>query len=141
MMYAAAADMIAAFGEDEVIACTDRPNLGEIDAQVLDAALVSACSEADSYLARRYALPLLVVPAALTSVVCDIARYRLTGGMASETDPIRDRYKLAIAWLADLASGKVSLPELEPPATDDAAVSFGCGRRVFADSRAGEGDD
>ena len=139
-MYAAAPDVIAAFGEHEVIAITDREGLGVVDAQVLDAALESAASEADSYLAQRYALPLPAVPAALKSVVCDITRYRLTGADATETDPIRDRYKLAIAWLADLAAGKISLPELAPPQTDDQAVMFTFGRRAFA-TGATEDDD
>ena len=141
MMYATAQDMIFAFGEHEVIACTDRDGLGDIDAAVLDAALLYACSEADSYLARRYALPLPGVPAVLTAVVCDITRYRLTGGQVSETDPIKDRYKLAIAWLRDLAAGEISLPELEAPAPSESDVIFAGGRRVFADSGAAGGDD
>ena len=139
-MYATASDMIAVFGEHEVISCTDRTGTGEVDASVLSAALVSASSTADSYLARRYALPLPLVPPALTAVVCDIARYRLTGGQVLETDPIKDRYKLAIAWLRGLAGGEMSLPELEPPESPDHDVMFSEGRRVFADSGA-TGDD
>lgn len=138
MMYAAATDMIAAFGEHEVIACTDREGQGVIDALVLDTALISASNEADSYLARRYELPLPVVPAALKSVVCDIARYRLTGGQVLETDPIKDRYKLAIDWLRRLADGEVSLPELTPPANDDHGVFFSSGRRAFASGQSGD---
>lgn len=132
MIYATAADMISAFGEAEVVACTDRAGIGDIDGQVLDAALISASSEAESYLARRYELPPPAVPAALVSAVCDIARYRLSGGPVLETDPVKERYKLAIAWLRRVADGEVTLPELLPPETDGECILFSTGRRVFA---------
>ena len=134
-MYATTENMIAAFGEADVVAITDRAGNGAVDEAVLEAALAAASSEADSYIGRRYALPLGTVPAALTSVVCDIARYRLTGNMAMETDPIRERYKLAIAWLEDIAAGRAELPGQDIDGAggeDDAAVDFAPGRRVFA---------
>ncbi len=141
-MYATAADMIAAFGEDEVVACTDRIGEHVVDMLVLETALQSASSEADSYLARRYALPLTLtpIPAALTSVVCDIARYRLTGGVASETDPIRDRYKLACDWLRRLADGDIDLPGMLA-SPDGQVPQFAPGRRIFAARADEEGDD
>ena len=141
MIYATAADMISAFGEAEVIACTDRAGIGEMDGEVLDAALVSASSEADSYLARRYELPPAAVPAALVSAVCDIARYRLSGGPVLETDPVKERYKLAIEWLRRVADGAVTLPELLPPEAAGDSIMFFTGRRVFAAGPAGDGEE
>lgn len=112
-MYVTLADMLDAFGENEVLAISDRENSGEIDTAVINEGLRRAISEAESYLSRRYSMPPAACPAVLTAVVCDIARYRLTGGPATETDPIRERYKLAIAWLEQVAQGKVDLAELE----------------------------
>jgi len=141
-MYAALADMTAAFGEDELRAITDRDGLGVVDETLVVDALARAASEADSYLARRYPVPVPApAPPVLTAAVCDIARYRLTGGPASETEPILERYRQAIKWLERLAAGKADLPGLATPGQDGGlgGVAFSTGRRVF-DRRPAPGD-
>jgi phage gp36-like protein len=132
-MYATLDDLLAAFGEDELLAITDRGNTGAVDAALAGAALSRAASEADSYLARRYAVPVAdPVPPVLTAAVCDIARYRLTGGPASETDPILERYRQAVQWLTRIAAGAADLPGLTlPDGGSVAGVAFSTGRRVF----------
>jgi phage gp36-like protein len=116
MVYATVDDLIAAYGAQEVIALTDRKErtdsagAGTVDAAVAQEALTRASSEADTYIAVRYALPLSSVPAALKTMVCDIARFRLTGGGTTETMPIVGRYTSAIAWLKEIASGGAVLP-------------------------------
>ncbi|EFL52023.1 protein of unknown function DUF1320 [Solidesulfovibrio fructosivorans JJ]] len=114
-MYASLDDMTAAFGTDELLAITDRDNTGAVDAALAENALARAASEADSYLARRYAVPVAdPVPPVLTAAVCDIARYRLTGGLASETDTILERYRQALEWLTRVAEDKADLPGQSP---------------------------
>lgn len=109
-MYAAKANMIARFGEPEVIALTDRSNVGAIDDVVLDGALAEADAEIEPYLAPRHTLPLTSVPKILTGFACDIARYRLCGsGGVTETDEIRARYKDAVKFLENVAGGKIGL--------------------------------
>ena len=132
-MYATLDDMTAAFGTDELLAIADRENAGEVDAALVEAALARASSEADSYLARRYAVPVAdPAPPVLVAAVCDIARYRLTGGPASETDPILERYRQAVQWLTRIADGKADLPGQSLPGEGSAAgVVFSTGRRVF----------
>ncbi|WP_027181645.1 gp436 family protein [Oleidesulfovibrio alaskensis] len=120
MSYATIDHLIAAFGLDEVIAVTDRAQSGEPDTAVALGALEEASSEADSYLSVRYALPLQAVPPVLRTAVCDIALYRLTGGPATQTEVIATRYKAAVAWLRDVASGRASLPEVTPPEQEQA---------------------
>jgi len=140
MAYATVADLTALYGEQEVIALTDREEranaeetAGTVDATVALEALERASSEADTYLAVRYALPLASTPQALASIVCDIARFRLTGGETTETTPIADRYKAAIAWLKDVASGRAVLPGVATVAAGgEGGVEFNTGRRVFA---------
>jgi phage gp36-like protein len=108
-MYATKANMIARFGENEVIALTDRANLGVIDDAVLASALAEADAEIDPYLAPRHQLPLASVPKILTGYACDIARYRLCGANVSETEAIRNRYKDAVRFLENVSSGKIGL--------------------------------
>jgi phage gp36-like protein len=110
MSYAAKANMLARFGEPEVIALTDRANLGVVDDTVLAGALAEADAEIDPYLAPRHTLPLASVPKILTGFACDIARYRLCGsGGVTETEEIRNRYKDAVKFLEKVAEGKIGL--------------------------------
>lgn len=109
MPYASQSDMIARFGEREVIALTDRDNLGMIDAAVLAGALAEADAEIDPYLAPRHRLPLASVPKIVTGFACDIARYRLCGASVTLTDDIRDRYRDAIRFFEQVAKGVIGL--------------------------------
>lgn len=109
MPYATKANMLARFGEDEVIALTDRTNIGAVDDAVLAGALAEADAEIDPYLAPRHKLPLASVPKILTGYACDIARYRLCGAGVTETDAIRNRYKDAVRFLENVAAGKIGL--------------------------------
>jgi len=130
-MYATCQEMIVTFGEEELVALTDRTNEGRVDETIADAALARASDEADSYLARRYAVPVSPVPPALSAVVCDIARFRLTGTTAQEADPITERYRLAIQWLERVAKGHADLPGVGLATAGGTAVQFVPGRRVF----------
>lgn len=109
MPYATKQNMIDRFGEDEVIALTDRANLGVIDDAVLGGALAEADAEIEPYLAAHHQLPLTTVPKILTVYACDIARYRLCGANVTETDAIRNRYKDAVRFLDNVSAGKIGL--------------------------------
>jgi len=110
MTYATQTTMITRYGEREVIALTDREDLGIIDDAVLQSALAEADAEIDPYLlAARYALPLTKVPLILDSFACDITRYRLCGAGVTETDEVRNRYRDAVQFLEKVAAGKISL--------------------------------
>jgi len=109
MPYATKANMIARFGEDEVIALTDRSDIGAVDDTVLAGALAEADAEIEPYLASRYSLPLTNVPKVLAGFACDIARYRLCGAGVTETDEVRNRYKDAIRFLENVMNGKIAL--------------------------------
>ncbi|MGC4076284.1 MAG: DUF1320 domain-containing protein [Rubrivivax sp.] len=119
MPYATPTQMIARFTERECIALSDRAGTGVVDeAQLLAGGLQPASDEIDSYLGRRYALPLAVggvpmstPPLVLVGLCCDIARYRLTGTEVQETEAIRHRYQDAIAMLKLLADGKTVFAE------------------------------
>jgi len=136
-MYATADAMIARFGEDEVISLSDRAHAGVVDAVVLGQGLADASALIDGYLASRYSLPLSTIPPMLEPLCCDIARYKLATGSVRPTDEMRKRYEDAIAWLVQVASGKIGLG-VDPAGAEPAeaggssGVNFVSGRpRVF----------
>ena len=136
MTYAVKQDMIARFGEREVVALTDRDEAGVVDDAVLTQGLVTADAEINAYLAGRVALPLATPPLILIGYACDIARYRLTGANVIETDVIGRRYKDAIDFLKLFADGKVQLgvdaTNTPPAAPATPAVQFATSGTVFS---------
>lgn len=137
MSYATQLDMIAAFGELEIIQLTDRaaPPVGSIDAGVLQHALEAADGEINSYLAARYALPLAAVPVILRDCAADIARYRLHDRGTPER--VEKAYQGRVAWLRDLAAGRATLAEaseLLAPASAGLAEMTSGGRIFGRDS-------
>ena len=107
MTYATQQNMIDRFGQQELIELTDRNNTGAIDATVLGQALSDANSEIDSYLSGVTVLPLATVPARLTKLAADIARYELYGARC--TDQVRQRYQDAVSFMKQVVMGTASL--------------------------------
>ncbi len=80
-----------------------------------------ADGEINSYLATRYAVPVMPAPKQLIAVALDITRFRLHDERASEL--VVKRYERAVSWLRDISAGKAALigddgtpiPEAESP--------------------------
>lgn len=110
MAYATVEDMIARFGELEVLQLTDRNQEGVIDKAVVKTALDDATAEIDAYLGR-FRRPFEDVPPILVRLCCDIARYRLTAAQGVLiTEEIRNRYKIdVLELLKALAKGDIQL--------------------------------
>ncbi|MDI3326776.1 DUF1320 family protein [Pontibacterium granulatum] len=107
-LYATAQAMIDRFGEEELILLTDRDGSQQaIATSVLNQALTDASAEIDGYLGGRYQLPLATVPAVLTRICCDIARYLLNDERAPEQ--LQKRYDASIGFLKSLGKGELSL--------------------------------
>lgn len=102
MTYATRADLEDRFGPDEI---GQRESMLPVGA--VDRALADADAEIDGYLAGRYAVPMLPVPAHVLRVAVVIARYNLLGDAASER--ARNDYQDARTWLRDVQSGRVRL--------------------------------
>lgn len=133
-MYATADQLVEKFGQREAIALSDRNGTGEVDATVLGDALDDASSEIDAYLAGRYNVPLNPVPKLITTLCCDIARYRLCGSETRMTEEIEKRYNSAIAFLKLVAAGTVMIGTSstgEPVAQPESTIEFASGGRVF----------
>lgn len=128
-MYVVYKDLQTQFGEAEMLALCDD-GTGAIDEERLSDAIEQACSEADSYLGKRYALPIEPVPPIVRCVVCDIVRYRLTSAEALETSLIVQRYQQAVLWLRGVAQGTIVLP-LPTVNDDERTVDIDVGKRVW----------
>ncbi|MEM9118512.1 MAG: DUF1320 domain-containing protein [Cyanobacteria bacterium P01_F01_bin.56] len=121
--YATRDDMVDAFTLDEMVELTNLsdPDVNTINGDTLDQALREAADEMDAYLAARHSLEqvhaIAPVPNNLVRLNCDIARYRLDNNTTRET--VLQRYKDAIAFLRDVAQGKLNLnlgdSQPEPP--------------------------
>ncbi|MBW4675965.1 MAG: DUF1320 domain-containing protein [Desmonostoc geniculatum HA4340-LM1] len=110
MPYATAADMIAAFSEQEILELSniDYPDNTTINEDVVNRAIEDAQAQLDSYLAVRYKVPLVVVPTVLRNYTCDVARYILDKDKPREE--VSRRRDLVFYYLKDLAANKASLP-------------------------------
>ena len=107
MAYATQADLVTRFGAKELTQLTDRSAAGSPDAAAVSAALMDASGVIDQYLAGRYAVPVSPIPASVSRLACDIARFMLHGKAADDT--VRAAYTEAMRQLRDLANGTAVL--------------------------------
>lgn len=132
MTYATQTNLVERFGAAELAQLTDPAAGTTIDAVAVARALADADAEVDSYLAKRYGLPLPSVPAVLVRVAADIARYYLWDNAAPDT--VRTRYTAAVALLKLLATGQTLLAGVAglAPAADAVAVRVSAPTRQFS---------
>ena len=100
----------------------------ELVEPIIHAAIGDADAEIDGYLAKRYPVPLSLVPKVINKFCKDIAVYNLFSriGIDEGTDQktYLNRYNAAIKFLTLIAEGKVSLgAETDDPAMA-AATAF-----------------
>ena len=125
MDYATVQDLIARFGERELIELTDPEDLEQVKEAKVNTVLGDAHAFVDGYVGKVYRLPLpgctkpapmpgnanavqMVAPPLLTRMVCDVARYYLYDDLAPESEVYR-RYKQATTELQAIADGKAQL--------------------------------
>ncbi len=116
MAYATQLDLVAVFGEEELIQLTDqnRPQ-SAIDAGRVEVALRDASGKINAYLASRYQLPLSPVPDEIRRTCTEIAWYYLHA--RSVPDEVVRRYDRAIKFLETVADGSATLTGVSPPTT------------------------
>lgn len=133
MAYASLDSLNKQFGAREVVALSDRDLDGIPDQDVLEDALAAADNLIDSYIGRRYPVPLAPVPRLISTVAGTIVRYNLSGAGVTETDPARNRYRDAIKLLESIRDGDLSLgPDpAGDPTPQAAAIRVTGGNRKF----------
>lgn len=105
MTYATEDAFSLLIGTRETLALTDEDNDGVADPGRLGAALDAASADIDGLLGLR-AETLAAANAKLLETACiHFARWHLSGGSASETDPIKVRHDYYTKLLLDLADG------------------------------------
>ncbi|MDO6526944.1 DUF1320 domain-containing protein [Motilimonas sp. 1_MG-2023] len=104
-MYCTPADLIDAFGTDEMRMLTDETGSGEIDQAKLARVIADAGVRMNMYLAPW--LPFAVVPEALKPLCADVSRYLLFDDVVPEQ--VKVRYEQAISYLKMVAKGDVRL--------------------------------
>lgn len=109
MAYATQQDMITDYSEDDIVELTDRdaPFTGEVNAAVLATALEDASSTIDTYIRKRYSLPIAPVPTVLRQTCTAIAYYRLHRNRYA--DEVRVAYEDALNTLKQIAAGAIVL--------------------------------
>ncbi|GLK85690.1 DUF1320 domain-containing protein [Ancylobacter defluvii] len=123
-MYATVANMIARYGEVEMIRFSVAD--GDIPDAVIPARIESALADAslriDSRLRLRYATPVSPAPMELQRAACVLARFDLAhGGDREPTEQMRLACKEVLSWLDQLATGEASLEGVAPLATGSSA--------------------
>lgn len=129
MPYATITDMILKFGAIEMrrLSSADGDLPDHVEAPRIEDALSAASVQIDSYLRKRYPLPLPAPPSELNRAACVLARYDLaTGGDRSPSEEMRLARKEVIGWLEAIADGRVELAGAEAIGTS----GTGSGARV-----------
>lgn len=112
-MYAARADLVEAFGSDNVDRLSIRHDAdGGADdgSEAVTRALTYADGLIDAALSVRFSLPLAAVPMILTAIACDLAMARLASADAAQlTDDLKHREKQARADLRAISEGQMNL--------------------------------
>lgn len=142
MPYATSDDMVARFGEAQLLLLADRDGDSEIDGGVVDQVLVDATSVVDLHVRGRYAVPLSPVPAEITSIVCDLARRGLYGNATEVPDSVLSADKAARDLLKLIAAGTVVLASAPAAAADPGAkklelITSGPERQFTSDKMSG----
>jgi phage gp36-like protein len=138
MTYCSKQDLIDRFSERELIQLTDRTNTpaSTIDDTVVGRAIADAEGLADGYVGKVYTLPLATVPAILTKLVADVARFYLHGEGVEKDSPIRTNYTDAVTYLVNVSRGLVQLTDATsgetPPAAGGGQVQVSAPDKIFS---------
>lgn len=142
MTYCTQQDLVDRYGETKLVQLTDKTNRPQttIDATVVARALTDASSLINSFLGKKYQLPLTVdAPDVLVTYACQIAWFLLHGDSAGKDHPARMAYDDAKRWLERVANGLVIIEgagEVVAPAGGGQIKTKGP-ERVFTRDRLG----
>ena len=94
---------------------TDDAGTGSADIDKVDEARLGAEGFVNSYLTRRYAVPVDVageadLAAVLASITLDVAEFRLHARRPPVPGDVIGKQRAAEAWLEQVAAGRVKLP-------------------------------
>lgn len=122
MAYCAQTDVeFAAGGYDRLVELTDLDAAGDVNTDVLAAAIADADAWINGYLQRRHAVPLASVPALVKAASAQETVYRLKVARRSATTEDKEQHEERLAWLRDVAKGLASVG-VDPQPTKSTSV-------------------
>jgi phage gp36-like protein len=94
----------------ELIQLTDDSQTGEVDTDIVNAAIANADNLINGYLRAKYSLPLSEVPDLVKEFSVTLAKHWLYSRRWPELpDGLKDAYKNAFSMLKDINAGKLTL--------------------------------
>lgn len=112
MSYISLTDILNRVSENELIRLTtNSATATSVAATPVNEAIEDAEGEIDSYIGKRYSVPLSDVPKVIVRHAVSIAVYYLysSKGTGRNDDNIKDNYDNAITFLKDVATGRAVL--------------------------------
>jgi phage gp36-like protein len=137
--YCTEADLIEAYGAEQVLIASDRDGSGVSDPGVIAAAIAAASDEMDSYIGVKYELPLSATPQVMQDWCCVVTMFRMSPEASALTEEKRNRYNDAVKWLSGVAKGHITLgvSEGNETADDVPTLSAGTTTRQFTREKMG----
>jgi phage gp36-like protein len=114
--YCTQSDIEEQIGEEKVLQLTDDDGVGSPKAGVITKAITDADNKIDSYVGKRFTIPLNPVPDLVKSLSVAIAAYHLRGRRRGEDKAITKRYEDAIEQLKAIQAGTADFGEETEPA-------------------------
>ena len=123
MAYITNSDIQERLGSAAYVQLTDDDGNGVADVGVVDEARLAAEGEVNSYLARRYEVPIDLsahpeLADILASMALDLVEYRLRLRRPPVGQSAQQIRAEAVAWLTRVADGRIDLPSATPVATN-----------------------
>lgn len=133
MAYITNEDIALRLGPVAYVQLTDDAGTGSANEEVVDAERAAAEGEVDSYLARRFRVPIDLsrhpeLAGLLVAAALDLLEYRLHSRRPPVPDDVRARQRATLGWLSQVASGAVVLPSVVAIAGNDATGVAGATR-------------
>lgn len=133
MPYCTLGDILGSIDEEDVIGYTDDYGSGLVNTDNVDKAIAGSDALIDSYIARRYSVPVNPVTDMIKDLAVDIAIYKICSRRSNAPDERRKNYDEAKRLLDKIASGKVILPgaAASPAGTSDNTVKITSNPKLF----------
>lgn len=130
MAYITNADIQERLGNATYVQLADDDADGSADVGVVNEARSGAEGEVNSYLARRYLVPINLITHPdladlLASIALDLAEHRLRARRPPVSEDARLRRSQAVDWLERVADGRVDLPSATPVASNTTRGTIG----------------
>jgi len=124
MGYVTNTDIENRLGSAAYVQLTDDDGDNQADTAVVDEARLGAEGEVNSYLARRFAVPIELaahpeLSDLLKSITLDLVEMRLRARRPPVPEVTLRRHTDAVAWLRGVADGAIDLPSATPLAPSD----------------------